>query len=160
MGFPGSVHDARVFRASPLFTSLPNKCGNFYILGDSAYPCLRHLLTPFKDNGQLSRRQQNYNLLLSKNRYVIEHCFGLLKQRFRQLYHIKLHNISVIVHFIRACAVLHNLCVDDEFIPYGQNILGHYQLLNAEQQADGDNEDDRNGVAKRNEVMNTLTFIL
>nr|CAI5817200.1 unnamed protein product [Callosobruchus analis] len=91
------------------------KCNDFHILGDSGYPCLQHLLTPFRDNGHLTRQQVNYNRILSKNRCVIEHSFGLLKQKFRQLYHVKLHKIENIVHLIRACCVLHNLALHEEF---------------------------------------------
>ncbi|KAI4455550.1 hypothetical protein MML48_9g00007557 [Holotrichia oblita] len=45
----------------------------------------------------------------------IQHCFGVLKQKFRQLYHIKLRKIPDIVDFIRACCVLHNLAICDNF---------------------------------------------
>ncbi|KAL1501014.1 hypothetical protein ABEB36_006419 [Hypothenemus hampei] len=83
VGYPGSVHDSRVFRRSPLCETLPEKCRDSFLLGDSGYPCLRHLLTPFKDNGRLTRRQRNYNYILSTNRYAIEHCFDILKQKFR-----------------------------------------------------------------------------
>ncbi|KAG8238529.1 hypothetical protein J437_LFUL018201 [Ladona fulva] len=103
-----------VLRASPLYNSLAEKCQGLFILGDSGYPCLPHLLTPFKDFGQLSRRQRNYNYLSSKNQYIIEHTFGLLKQKFRLLYHLKIRKIHDAVHFIRACAVLHNLSIEDE----------------------------------------------
>lgn len=114
IGYPGSVHDSRVFRVSPLSTDLAAKCGeNRYILGDSGYPCTRHLLTPFRDRGQLTAAQRNFNNSLSRNRYIIEHCFGLLKQKFRQLYHVKLRNSRRICRFIRACCVLHNLAIDD-----------------------------------------------
>nr|CAI5827633.1 unnamed protein product [Callosobruchus analis] len=89
-GFPGSLHDSRVFRASPLSTMLEQKCQQNYILGDSGYPCLRHLLTPFKDMGNLTNVQQNYNWRLAKTRYIVEHTFGILKQKFRQLYLLKL----------------------------------------------------------------------
>lgn len=115
IGYPGSVHDSRVYRNSPLRNSLAEKCGQYFILGDSGYPLQTNLLTPYKDRGNLTRRQQNYNLKLAKNRYVIEHCFGILKQKFRQLYHIKLRNIPFIVHFIRAACVLHNIA-KNEFI--------------------------------------------
>ncbi|KAL4127339.1 hypothetical protein QTP88_011514 [Uroleucon formosanum] len=87
IGFPGSVHDARVFRRSPLAANLETLW---------------------------SRRQINFNRTLSSYWYVIEHCFGLLKQKFRQLYHCKLRKIEHIAHFIRACCVLHNLAIDDE----------------------------------------------
>lgn len=141
--------------------TLAEKCGDFFILGDSGYPCLKHLLTPFKDRGNLTRRQRNYNYLLSKNRYLIEHCFGLLKQKFRQLYHLKLRNIQDIVHFIRACAVLHNLSIennfdlqDDELVGLNEEVAGREEDVREEY----DDRDDRDGIAKRNEVMNSLPF--
>lgn len=155
MGFPGSVHDSRVFRASPLADTLQAKYGNFYNLGDSGYPCLPNLLTPFKDRGQLTRRQQNFNIKLSKNIYVVEHCFGLLKQKFRQLYHLKLRSVPDKVHFIRACCVLHNFAINDEFQYNEQVFEGNGDAFNLEV---GDNieEDDRNGVQRRNEIADML----
>lgn len=113
VGYPGSVHDSRVFRNSPLYQSLEQKCGQYFILADSGYPLKPQVLTPFKDRCNLTRRQNNYNIKLAKNRYVIEHTFGILKQKFRQLYHVKLRNMQLIVHFIRAACVLHNICLDD-----------------------------------------------
>ncbi|KAJ8930288.1 hypothetical protein NQ314_016907 [Rhamnusium bicolor] len=93
--------------------NLEGKCGRYYLLADSGYPLRRNMLTPYKDRGNLTRRQQNYNIKLAKNRYKIEHCFGMLKQKFRQLYHVKLRNIRLIVHLIRAACVLHNISLDD-----------------------------------------------
>ncbi|KAJ8972718.1 hypothetical protein NQ314_000056 [Rhamnusium bicolor] len=54
VGYPGSVQDSRIFRTSPLSDTLAEKCGDYYILEDSGYLCLRHLLTPYKDRGQLT----------------------------------------------------------------------------------------------------------
>ena len=53
-GLPDRVHDARVFRQSHISVSCPALCGDDHILGDSAYPNLPFLLTPFKDNGHLT----------------------------------------------------------------------------------------------------------
>lgn len=116
IGYPGSVHDSRVFRNSPLYQRLEEKCGQYYLLGDSGYPLRRNLMTPFKDRGQLTQRQNNFNIKLSKNRCLIEQCFGILKQKFRQLYHIKLRNIVHINHLIRAACVLYNFSLEDEFM--------------------------------------------
>lgn len=85
VGYPRSIHDSHVFRISPLAQILQKKCQDMYILGDSGCPLLSHLLTPFKDWSHLWKAQRNYNLKLSRNRYVIEHRFGLLKRKFRQL---------------------------------------------------------------------------
>ncbi|KAL1489224.1 hypothetical protein ABEB36_014157 [Hypothenemus hampei] len=158
VGYPGSVHDGRVFRNSPLSRILQEKCRDFYLLADSGYPCLPQMLTPFRDTGNLTRRQRNFNYILSKNRYVIEHCFGLLKQKLRQLYHIKLKSIPDIVHFIRSCAVLHNLAIDDEFIIHYE-ILPHPDDNPVEIEIEND-EDDGNGSVKRNEVMNSLDLVI
>lgn len=158
IGYPGSVHDSRVLKNSPLGQNLAEKCGQYFILGDSGYPLKRNLLTPYKDRGNLTRLQKKYNILLSKNRYVIEHCFGVLKQKFRQLYHIKLRDMETIVHMIRAACVLHNIALKDEFLleePVIQNI--HYDEINDD---DDDDDGDDNGTADaqrtRDEIMNSL----
>lgn len=115
-----------------------------------------------KDRSNLTIPQGNYNYLLSKNRHLIEHCFGLLKQRFRQLYHIKLRKIEDIVHFIRACAVLYNLSVEHNLVqddiheqPNEVLVIPEYIMHDEE-----DAQDDRDGIAKRNDIMNNLPFRL
>ncbi|KAL1487935.1 hypothetical protein ABEB36_015318 [Hypothenemus hampei] len=159
MGHPGSVHDSRVFRNSPLLQTLPEKCGQFFLLGDSGYPLQKNLLTPFKDRGNLTDRQVNYNLQLSKNRYVIEHCFGIIKQKFRQLYHVKLRKIEYIVHLIRAACVLHNLALEDGFteddvlnqpIDYVHEEIG--EGIDYEEEI----AEDRDALRIRDHVVNTL----
>ena len=60
-GWPGKVHDARVFRNSPLFAALLGFTEMNHIIGDGAYPISRLLMTPFCDNGHLSREQLNLN---------------------------------------------------------------------------------------------------
>ncbi|XP_043469299.1 putative nuclease HARBI1 [Leptopilina heterotoma] len=110
VGYPGSVHDARVFRESIISTKLEDFCGDDgYILGDTAYPCLKHLLVPYKDRGHMTRAQVKFNQKLSSCRVVVENAFGSLKQRFRQLYYMKLKNIVRLIEIIVACCVLHNL---------------------------------------------------
>lgn len=116
VGFPGSVHDARVFYNSPLGIKarenpellFPN---NTHILGDSAYKCTNYLLTPYRDNGHLSRKQKNYNFKHSSTRVYIEQTFGLLKGRFRILKHVNFYNTEFISELVVACCVLHNICM-------------------------------------------------
>ncbi|XP_045199193.2 putative nuclease HARBI1 [Mercenaria mercenaria] len=60
-GWPGSVHDARVLKKSPLYHEIdedPVKKfpGNTHILGDSAYSLTTWLLVPFKDYGNLNEK--------------------------------------------------------------------------------------------------------
>ena len=90
IGHPGSVHDSRIFKNSSLKNILRERCGRYFLLGDSGYPLQEILLTPHKGRGNLTRRQINYNIKLSKTCYIIKHSFGILKQKYKQLYHIKL----------------------------------------------------------------------
>lgn len=66
-------------------------------------------MVPYRDNGHLTRTQRNFNRKLSSCRVIIENAFGCLKQRFRQLYNLKLKDIVRIVRVIHACCVLHNM---------------------------------------------------
>ena len=80
--YPGKVHDARVFRNSPLFLNGPVLCRDCHwpVLGDSAYPNLPWLLAPFRDNGHLTNSQIQFHYVHSSN---VEHTFG-----FKRLKHI------------------------------------------------------------------------
>lgn len=111
IGFPGSAHDARVLRESPFFAQAPGKCGDGYILGDSAYPLLPWLLTPYRESGdRFPRWKINFNKHHSQQRVTIENTFGLLKQRFRRLYSIDAKSILQSCMIVMAACVLHNLC--------------------------------------------------
>lgn len=161
IGYPGSVHDSRVFRNSSLGNTLAEKCGNFILLGDSGYPLQTHLLTPFKDRGNLTRPQQVYNLRLAQNRYVIEHCFGILKQKFRQLYHVKLRDIRLIVHLIRAACVLHNIGIDEDFgEPHNNEVEGNDEDMNPGQEVDLDENAAPNAKVIRDRVVIALNHII
>lgn len=112
-GEPGSLHDARVLRRSNLFrrAQTPNYFGEYFLIGDSAYPALSWLVTPFKDNGNLTEQQKTFNFKLSSTRMVIEHAFGLLKCRFRRLNHINNFEVDICKKIIMACCILHNICI-------------------------------------------------
>ncbi|XP_058987718.1 putative nuclease HARBI1 isoform X1 [Musca domestica] len=115
IGYPGSAHDSWVYQNSPLSQNLDSKCGDYFLLGDSAYPCSRYLVTPYRDNGHLTAPKKLFNKKLSSGRVKIEHTFGMVKQRFRQLYYCKLRGVKKLCHFIRACCVLHNLANENDF---------------------------------------------
>ena len=123
VGWPGKVHDARVFANSSLYlrgnqgTLFPqcnlHLCGvdvPLVILGDPAYPLLPWLMKPYTDNGHLTSQQQLFNYRQSRCQMVVENAFGRLKGRWRCMLKrmdFKLHNVTAIV---ASCVVLHNLC--------------------------------------------------
>lgn len=125
VGWPGRVHDARVFANSSLYkrgqdnTLLPdwkeklgpnNKDVPLVILGDPAYPLLEWLMKAFPDTGHLTQHQRQFNYRLSRARVVVEHSYGKLKGRWRCL--MKRLDISVVdvPEVVAACCVLHNIC--------------------------------------------------
>lgn len=74
---PGRVHDARVFHQSDIYQALNRDYNalldqDYHIIGDSAYPLMRNLLTPFRDNGHLNEDEIRYNVNLSSIRSVVE----------------------------------------------------------------------------------------
>ncbi|GFR58831.1 protein ALP1-like [Elysia marginata] len=106
---PGSVHDARILRESPLFASMEASPLGI-ILGDSAYPLRNWLMTPFSNpQGQ---QQETYNLRHAQTRQVIERCFGVVKRRFRCLHdELRIQPPGYTCQVIMACFMLHNMAV-------------------------------------------------
>ncbi|KAL9978418.1 hypothetical protein ACROYT_G015931 [Oculina patagonica] len=116
-GWPGSVHDSRVLRNSGLWHTSANKfLGDTHLLGDGGYPLLRWLITPYRDNGHLTARQQRFNRILSSIRQTVERAIALLKGRWRRLLFLDHLDLELEVKIIIAACVLHNFClVHDDF---------------------------------------------
>lgn len=73
-----------------------------------------------------------------------------------------MRDIKFIVHFIRACAVLHNLSLDVVFDADNQGRAPADDIVlneNGQQDVD-DRGDDRNGLEVRQGVMNNLQFVI
>lgn len=157
VGFPGSVHNARVFLRSPLFEYCTQDNlfpGNSHLLGDSAYPLKTHILVPFRDNGHLNQNQKIYNTAHAATRSVIERAFGLLKGRWRRLKYLELHSTDSLPQVIIAACVLHNLCIQEKDDMPNADIIIEEDITNEE--SVGVSVVHRNGEQKRNSILNML----
>nr|XP_020633184.1 protein ANTAGONIST OF LIKE HETEROCHROMATIN PROTEIN 1-like [Pogona vitticeps] len=120
-GRSGKVHDARIFRSSPVFRAMnqgtfgPNTTMDLggqqvkpVILGDLAYPLLPWLMTPYC--GHLDTRKQLFNDTVGRCRAVVDYAFERLRGRWRCL----LSRLDVRERYaprvIVACCILHNIC--------------------------------------------------
>lgn len=113
-GYPGSVHDTRVLKNSPIYTGQLYPPAGYFIVGDGGYPCIEQpicLMTPFREPLQ-SRVQERYNGCHSRARSVIERSFGMMKTRWRSIFFKALEvDITFVPSVITCCAVLHNICL-------------------------------------------------
>lgn len=116
VGNAGSVHDARVFRISPVARYIENLEIYFpedsHLVGDAAYGIHPNMMVPFKDNGHLSSRQKNFNFCLSSARVSIERAFGVWKARWRSILDcLPMTTLEKIPEYIVASMILHNICI-------------------------------------------------
>ncbi|XP_052818869.1 putative nuclease HARBI1 [Mya arenaria] len=123
----GSVDDATMFQESEIRKIFEQGSFEGVLVGDSAFPCEKHLMVPYLETD--SESHERYNNAHSEAREPIEQTFELIKRRFACL------NSGLRVEpekartIIRACVVLHNIG------------LARGDLLPASD-TDGDSEDD------------------
>lgn len=121
--WPGSVHDTTIWNDSPLAAQFEaGTFGSYLILGDSGYPCLRYLMTPFLNPASPS--QEAYNRAQIASRNTIERCFGVLKRRFPCLHSGMQLKLPKVLKVIVACVVLHNMTLhlDDYIVEYDEHV--------------------------------------
>lgn len=156
MGLPGKVHDARVFRLSPLSEHI-NACliaEDMHLVADSAYGLQQNIITSFRDNGHLTVQQRQYNNKLAGIRSSIERTFGLLKNKFLRLRYIDMNIIEEIPVVVAACCVLHNFVIQYEGFEEGDYIPDN---LDEVPDLEGYNPMGmRNGEKKRQNIMRLL----
>nr|XP_050027951.1 putative nuclease HARBI1 [Dermacentor andersoni] len=115
---PGSDHDAHVWRTTWLRRRLlEGRIANAgeHLLSDSGYPLEPWLLTPVTGHPPIHTAEGRYNTAHAAMRSVVERCIGLLKSRFRclQRYRALHYEPDRAANILAACAVLHNLCLDE-----------------------------------------------
>jgi hypothetical protein len=116
VGFPGSVHDARVYANSTLGRDPSALLNNGqWIAGDSAYGVTPFLLTPFRNNSTEGlREKREFNKYFASYRVKIECVFGIMKETFGSLKGLRIRIRNNEGHkqacnWIRACCVLYNI---------------------------------------------------
>jgi len=161
-GYPGSVHDARVYSTS----ALCQKPGKFfsaaeYIIGDSAYPASEYLIPPYKNRNKLTKEESKFNTYLSSKRIAVEHCIGLLKGRFSCLQGLRIQIDSKTGHkyacqWIMAACVLHNILLDRD--PWNRVSDEIYEEHNENFSEIEDNNSAR-GELKRNSIKHMINIM-
>jgi hypothetical protein len=114
-GEAGSIHDYTLYKRSDLYSGMRNGKIIFYdnnhLIGDLAYKLETNLLVGFKNNGNITLREKNFNYILNKSRVTIENCFALLKGRFRRLKMLETVRLDLIPLLIVTGCILHNICI-------------------------------------------------
>lgn len=117
VGYPGSVHDARVFSNSEIGRH-PEKffSEGQYIGGDSAYAISENLVAPFKRNSTTANASDRaaFNTYFSSYRVKIECVYGILKETFASLKSLRVRVNGAEGHelackWITACCILFNI---------------------------------------------------
>ena len=126
VGWPGSVHDQRVYQNSVLNKNPSDYFSDReYLLGDSAYTPSPTMVPAYKKFGgqvMLAFGQIFFNDLLSSCHAKIENTIGIWKGRFPFLRNIRVKiaskkDMRFLIKLVKASAVLHNLFVDQHTLP-------------------------------------------
>lgn len=160
-GYPGSVHDARIYNNSDLALQPQNYfSGDEWIAGDSAYKLTPTVLTPFRKNasGANSKNFKLFNKTFSEFRVRIEHCFSRLKERFGSLKELKIaikdnECVKKACVWIMVCGILHNILIED--YPIRENALQNDNLYD-EEEYEQHSLPNSEGEMKRQAIMNLL----
>lgn len=134
VGWPGSVHDSRVFKTCSLFNGghgpFPHR-PDWHLLADSGYPLLRWVMTPWRKHTTRDRRQKRFNKRLSATRVWVEVAIGLTKLWFKICANRMLTpDLKKAVQTVVVCLTLHNFKIrydgvdDDEIEELVQELGG------------------------------------
>ena len=161
VGYPGSIHDARVLRLSGLYDLAENEqilsgpTRNIngtdirpLLAGDSAYPLTNWLVKPYPDRGRLTPDQRKFNVKFSALRSVVEQAFGTLKARWRIALKKVEQKPSTLKKTVIAACVLHNICIE-------RGDLYDMDNNDSDDSSDDDN-DGRIGVETGNDIRDAL----
>ncbi|KAF2880044.1 hypothetical protein ILUMI_26113 [Ignelater luminosus] len=113
-GQPGSVHDATLFKKSNLYNRISTNnidfSNNTHIIGDKAYPLATYLMVPYKDNGNLTPREKNFNLILIMSATILHNLCILCDDKVEELFSMEKEILeeSETAPVVNACEEIRN----------------------------------------------------
>lgn len=117
VGYPGSAHDTRILRNSPVYHKSLYPPPGYFLLGDAGYPCIDQpipIIVPFKKppHGPMPPMHVRFNKMHGRARCIIESTFGRMKGRWRATLFKALEvRPGFVSEIALACAFLHNMCL-------------------------------------------------
>lgn len=156
--WPGDTTDDKLFRDSPIYNDLMSSeiCeDNYHLLGSSAYPLLKFVMTPFEENVPLTSNQKTFNHRHNETYLRIKYAFAKLLSRFARIRTFdQIKHIDQAKYYVLSAFVLHNFIImnefddqviDESFIPvYDENLAAEMGYENMD------------GVLKREELTSIL----
>ncbi|XP_067132791.1 putative nuclease HARBI1 [Centruroides vittatus] len=145
--WPGSTHDSRIFSNSSIKEKLHQGYCNGYLVGDSGYPCLPYLMTPFLHPQNHGERR--YNKAHSRARNIVERLFGVWKRRFPCIGSCLRTKLDNTLNIIIATAILHNWAIDFK----EEEFLIEHSNEEREEESSTVNEQSSSGSALRRSIV-------
>lgn len=128
--WPGATHDQRIFNNSAVKWRLEHgHFGPFIIVGDSGYQNTMHLATPLLDTNNPIEALYNESQIRTRN--VVERSYGVWKRRFPVLSLGMRVRLETVQSIVIACAVLHNICIDQRDALPSVDIDGFEEMMAA-----------------------------
>ena len=167
IGWPGSVHDNRVWKNSYLRKNAfsENRHRFFsemqYLLGDSAFEASRVMIPAYRKvrGGSLSRMKEKFNTHLAQIRIRSEHCIGLFKARFQYFRGIPNvveteQDMKEICDLFYCAAILHNWLIvepeNDEDDDWSTDLPDSHEI---DGDGDGRRRHDYEGEGRRADML-------
>ena len=162
VGWPGSMHDSRIFRNSSLSQSLQVRLGetNFHLLADTAYPLSVYIMVPFRRNRELEEHENAFNVVLKSDRQSVERAIGLKRMKWRRPKYLDVFKLKNAHSMLMVAACLHNFGLEYDGWIDDAPIVN----LELDQHEEDDIENDDNeenviaGIEKRRRMAEDLVF--
>ncbi len=109
---PGATNDIVAFQNSKLDIAAHNLPPGNFLIGDNAYVCDEHILTPFSGTQKDVQKNDAYNFYLSQLRIKIEQTFGFMTNKWRILKKPIQTMLSGTGLVLLTITRLHNYCIN------------------------------------------------
>ncbi|CAA2995623.1 Hypothetical predicted protein [Olea europaea subsp. europaea] len=151
------VEDSKEYLNGPPFELNNRNSIPQYILGNSYYPLLPWLLTPFTEkNGELSSTELAFNKVHGRSMELVETAFAKVKKRWKVLgKKWKEQCVEAFPFVIVSCCLLHNFLIKCSEVMPDENV----ELRRNIELPEFDGEDDESGKRTRDALASHLSRV-